>query len=1246
MKKRIMAKTTGLILATVLICVQPMSVLAVQENVPGRDDNESEYPMTEAEGMITASDSSLSVNMLPSVHDVTDPEWGEMPLTTEQDPEETSSAPGYDVEKIREALIEHDILSSLKNMTPGKDYAEGQVIISAEDREYAEHAAEVYGGSLVSFEYGLGVIGLPDSLSVYDAVSKGLNAADPSGDGSVDYPPVEPDYFWDGSPDLPDEDPQGSLDPSGSSAYDRLYGTYVKDPFLDPTNARYQWFHDMINTYEAWDYTTGSSNVTVAVIDSGVSAHTEFGSRLSTPSDYTSGKTDLVDTSGHGTNVAGIIGAGLNSAGGAGVAPNVKLMSLPTGTKDGPKSSYVLSAINYASTKKADVANISIGMALYSAAIDTAVNNAYKKGLTIVASAGNDSSNGMNYPGAYDHVIAVAAADKSGSKAGFSNPGSYVDVAAPGVNMWSTWNGADEENPVTSFSTQVNDYISMSGTSQASPVVTGACALYMSVYGHTTPDNMEKVIRSSVSGSPSPGLGAGIIDLGKMFTKDLTPPVINIGKTDKGTIPYNRSITMTGGSAATKCAGLEKLGGKIIYTVNGGNPQVKDGKIVNGTQYSSAITVESLLVDHGLVPGKSITIKAASITGTGVMSRISSVTFKVSDTATALSITTKPASISAGSSYRFQASVTPAGSTGLVTWEITSKGKNLTGAKINAKTGDLTTKSGQTGNITVKCTSKANKTLTAQHSFAVQNGLQKVKKIELKASKLNVRVGATGTVQVASITDINGQKISTTSVKYQWTVSNESLATLSSTDSDKVTVTAKKKGSVTVTCRVLDGSDRTAACKVSLIIPVSKVAVAGQSYMAPGSKARFKAVITPGTAGNKTVKWSLSGAPKGVTIDQKSGNVSVSKDVSIGSTFTVKAAATDGSGKSGTLLVTVSKQATEVRIQTSGTVNKDALIPVSKNSSLISARLYTVNVNGGTDESTVTLRSVIYSGSSTLGTNASWSSSNPSVVSVGTSLGASTTIRALNPGSAKITCSAGDGSGKSASVSVKVIIPTSRVSLSSAKGQETIAAGCSAQTKATFGNLHGKPSVRDLDWDFRVVNTYSDTGVDNGILDHYSENAYLTTDVKQFGLVGFSKGNLSFSKKAFTLFVNYSVTGYMPAIIVTAKAKDGTGCYGEYAYILSGPATYMKVVDTDKKPVKSTYGKVNLEMPYVLVLMTDCSGRISTKSSNPAAVSVSVKRVSGAYLIFVCCLKKGSSNITFKSTDGSNKSCSVNIKAT
>lgn len=228
MKKRIMAKTTGLILATVLICVQPMSVLAVQENVPGRDDNESDYSMTEAEGMITASDSSLSVNMLPSVHDVTDPEWGEMPLTTEQDPEETSSAPGYDEEKIRAALIEHDILSSLKNMTPGKDYAEGQVIISADDREYAEHAAEVYGGSLVSFEYGLGVIGLPDSLSVYDAVSKGLNAADPSGDSSVDYPPVEPDYFWDGSPDLPDEeDLQESLDPAGSTAYDRLYGSFT-----------------------------------------------------------------------------------------------------------------------------------------------------------------------------------------------------------------------------------------------------------------------------------------------------------------------------------------------------------------------------------------------------------------------------------------------------------------------------------------------------------------------------------------------------------------------------------------------------------------------------------------------------------------------------------------------------------------------------------------------------------------------------------------------------------------------------------------------------------------------------------------------------------------------------------------------------------------------------------------------------------------------------------------------------------
>nr|WP_308018571.1 S8 family peptidase [Bacillus sp. SRB3LM] len=226
---------------------------------------------------------------------------------------------------------------------------------------------------------------------------------------------------------------------------------------------------------KAWDITRGSTDLVVAVVDSGVqSAHPDLKGKIIPGYDYVRNNADpSKDELGHGTHIAGTIAAVTdNDIGIAGIAPNVKILSVRVLDRNGYSYNDVIAnGITYAVDHGAKVINLSIAMEEPSQVLEDAVNYAWNKGVVLVAGAGNSSTSKPYYPAAYANVISVAATDSNDLKWERSNYGMSVDVAAPGVDIMSAvptnWN---PENP----------YSTKSGTSMATANVSGVVALLAS----------------------------------------------------------------------------------------------------------------------------------------------------------------------------------------------------------------------------------------------------------------------------------------------------------------------------------------------------------------------------------------------------------------------------------------------------------------------------------------------------------------------------------------------------------------------------------------------------------------------------------------------------------------------------------------------------------------------------------------------------------------------------------------------
>lgn len=278
---------------------------------------------------------------------------------------------------------------------------------------------------------------------------------------------------------------------------------YIADICSIPNDTlyNYQWSVNSMSLPSAWDLTTGSLNVKVGVIDSGINAsHSDLNDNINrTLSKSFINDDPFIDKHGHGTKVSGVIGAiGNNNNGISGVCWSVSLVSLQVFSNTYNPISYdIVDAIDYAQEKSIDIINLSISLN-DSNILSNAINN--YDGL-VICSAGNakdssgnitngkdlDNSNIQAYPSKYNHnnIISVAAIDQNSNLVYYSNYGNVsVDLAAPGLAIRTTCNG----NTINTY------YCETEGTSLATPHVVGVAALIKSKY----PTISSKAIKSAI----------------------------------------------------------------------------------------------------------------------------------------------------------------------------------------------------------------------------------------------------------------------------------------------------------------------------------------------------------------------------------------------------------------------------------------------------------------------------------------------------------------------------------------------------------------------------------------------------------------------------------------------------------------------------------------------------------------------------------------------------------------------------
>jgi thermitase len=244
---------------------------------------------------------------------------------------------------------------------------------------------------------------------------------------------------------------------------------YLIEAFYTPNDtfyATYQYGPQKVQAPSAWDVTQSSSSVVIAIVDSGIQLnHPDLASKLVQGYDFVDGDNVPDDGNGHGTHVAGIAAAVTNNALGiAGMAPLAKLMPVRVlNNSNSGTLANVASGIVFATDNGAKVINLSLGSTVGTTTLEQAVNYAWNNGAVVVASAGNSGVTTPNYPAYYTNAIAVASTDQLDQKSSFSNYGTWVDVAAPGSSILSTYLGGN--------------YAYMSGTSMSAPHVSGLAAL-------------------------------------------------------------------------------------------------------------------------------------------------------------------------------------------------------------------------------------------------------------------------------------------------------------------------------------------------------------------------------------------------------------------------------------------------------------------------------------------------------------------------------------------------------------------------------------------------------------------------------------------------------------------------------------------------------------------------------------------------------------------------------------------------
>lgn len=284
-----------------------------------------------------------------------------------------------------------------------------------------------------------------------------------------------------------------------------LSPTYKMFDIKNPRETK-QYMHKLINSTGAQKI-MGKTNIKVAVIDTGVDfKHPDLKGQILS-SENTADKLKISQTQSHATHVSGIIAANKdNGIGGFGVNPQAKILGYDVFDGTGGATDYsVAQAILQATKDGAKVINMSLGSPENSELLNSAVQYAITKNVTVVASAGNSGDDEKNYPASNENVISVGSINDKSLLSDFSTYGLSTSVVAPGEDIYST-----------SFGKRGSTYEAMSGTSMASPVVAAVASLILSKNPNLSPAQVKYILENTAKDLGNKGFdnkyGNGLID--------------------------------------------------------------------------------------------------------------------------------------------------------------------------------------------------------------------------------------------------------------------------------------------------------------------------------------------------------------------------------------------------------------------------------------------------------------------------------------------------------------------------------------------------------------------------------------------------------------------------------------------------------------------------------------------------------------------------------------------------------------
>ncbi|MFZ7121883.1 MAG: cell wall-binding repeat-containing protein [Eubacteriaceae bacterium] len=302
-----------------------------------------------------------------------------------------------------------------------------------------------------------------------------------------------------------------------------------------------QWNFNKINMEAAWNKASGTNQVKVAIIDSGLDIYSDInGANVVDGCSIINGvKTvgQFSDSTYQGTRIASIIAAQKNSIGIAGIAPNAKIIPIKVSQSNGKNSiSDTIIGVQWAMEKGANIIYINTCGDIDDSNLESIIDEAYESNIIILSPTGDGSSNDdIDYPGAYSNVISVGSTNSNDNVSSFSNKGMEIDITAPGENIY--------------LPSSASNYTTYNGTSYAAATVAGVAVLLKTKYSSLSNTKLEQILcTSALDITDIKGWdwdsGHGRIDASKSF--DLAESIVwdnNDLLTSANSIVFNQNIT-------------------------------------------------------------------------------------------------------------------------------------------------------------------------------------------------------------------------------------------------------------------------------------------------------------------------------------------------------------------------------------------------------------------------------------------------------------------------------------------------------------------------------------------------------------------------------------------------------------------------------------------------------------------------------------------------------------------------------